>query len=1057
MISIVLYGRNDNYGYNLHKRAALSFNCMAELLTDDSDEILFVDYNTPDDFPTFPEAIQDTLTPLARKRLRIFRVRPRIHERFRQRTRLVALEPISRNIAVRRSNPDNRWILSTNTDMIFVPRTNQWSLSEIAKDLPAGFYHAPRLEIPETLWEGLDRKDSHGAIETIRNWGRTLHLDEIVLGAKTIRYDGPGDFQLIQRSDLFKYQGFHEDMLLGWHVDSNIAKRLYLIYGEVGDLGSSVFGYHCDHTRQITPMHSHSRTQNDWRRFIDNVDVPGVPEQSEIWGCANDDIEEVRLSEKSSAVYIGALQSAIGAPLETPPVAEYFSESYGKVDYDPRHVLPFLADIFVCAERSTVIGWSGVRHQTLEMFASVWRALGFTQPIIIDRQSVETKGFATVPSVELVSREDFLARAHAFVIDFGSAGDGPELSAAQSKALGRILLQIVKAERARLSQGGALRRIVSLNAIHTPHESLILSQVAAGLTPFATRMRHGFILPPVEGVQDWISELHVGDAAVQDGAAIRQDGDKIGFHCFGPYKYLFSGRHRIEFKLSGRLPKHAENSEIFAVVELMWGEHQFDCALIGPNEISAGRVVKDFEIDDQLATETIGLLQTRIRTFAPVDLAVTSLTCESLGAETGARSGFMSRGVDWLPLLQVSDSSLREAGTAAIVLRSNMNGYVAGGPHWTLAPGRYELALDLESRSKEDRPFLVVCVISEGRFRAIQPISCAEASAGTVKLEFEVHENEERIGAPVALYLYAAGGGQGKISGINVRRAGEVRQTTPWIAFPDPSVNWVPFLHVADAKAVGQRWTEGGALAIAAGERGIIAYGPYWRLPSGRYEIGVILESASPTNQQGVLVEVFSQGHHRGAALVGARKHGNRLEFEVHDNESSFGPLPIEVRVVSLGAFEGSLQSIKVERVGDASLETPWLPWPVPGLDWMPFLVQGPAGKRDGDALVAVKRGAIRQASASVAYGPYWALGRGSYRAIFKILSDLPAKTVGSVDVAVGNAVVAAAPLNAAGVVQGEVIVPFKVEDERALNVEARVWTNGSTKFRIGSIKVESC
>ena len=62
MISIVLYGRNDNYGYNLHKRAALSLNCMAEVLTDPDDEILFVDYNTDNDFPTFPEAIQDTLT-----------------------------------------------------------------------------------------------------------------------------------------------------------------------------------------------------------------------------------------------------------------------------------------------------------------------------------------------------------------------------------------------------------------------------------------------------------------------------------------------------------------------------------------------------------------------------------------------------------------------------------------------------------------------------------------------------------------------------------------------------------------------------------------------------------------------------------------------------------------------------------------------------------------------------------------------------------------------------------------------------------------------------------
>ena len=119
MISAILYGRNDNYGYNLHKRAALSFNCIAEVL-DETDEIIFVDYNTPDDFPTFPEAIQDTLTKRARELLRVLRVRPFIHDRFKSKTPLLALEPIARNVAVRRSRPSNRWILSTNTDMIFI-------------------------------------------------------------------------------------------------------------------------------------------------------------------------------------------------------------------------------------------------------------------------------------------------------------------------------------------------------------------------------------------------------------------------------------------------------------------------------------------------------------------------------------------------------------------------------------------------------------------------------------------------------------------------------------------------------------------------------------------------------------------------------------------------------------------------------------------------------------------------------------------------------------------------------------------------------------------------
>ena len=79
MISVILYGRNDSYGYNLHKRGAISFNCIAEVLTQPDDEILFVDTNTPDDLPTFPEAIRDTLTPRAKELLRVLRVRGVLH------------------------------------------------------------------------------------------------------------------------------------------------------------------------------------------------------------------------------------------------------------------------------------------------------------------------------------------------------------------------------------------------------------------------------------------------------------------------------------------------------------------------------------------------------------------------------------------------------------------------------------------------------------------------------------------------------------------------------------------------------------------------------------------------------------------------------------------------------------------------------------------------------------------------------------------------------------------------------------------------------------------
>ena len=106
MLSVIVYGRNDSHGYNLHKRAAISLNCIAEVLSDVDDEILFVDYNTPNDLPTFVEAIYDTLTPKAKSVLRVFRVRPDLHSRLGgDRTHLLALEPHSRNIALRRSNP----------------------------------------------------------------------------------------------------------------------------------------------------------------------------------------------------------------------------------------------------------------------------------------------------------------------------------------------------------------------------------------------------------------------------------------------------------------------------------------------------------------------------------------------------------------------------------------------------------------------------------------------------------------------------------------------------------------------------------------------------------------------------------------------------------------------------------------------------------------------------------------------------------------------------------------------------------------------------------------
>ena len=278
MISLILYGRNDAHGYNLHRRAALSLNCLAEVLADPDDELVFVDYNTPDELPTFVEAIADTLTGAASIAFESSESRRRVHHRrYGSLTHLPVLEPVARNTAVRRTNPANRWLLSTNTDMVLVPPPDE-SLSDLCADLPDALYGLPRFELPEWLWENLPRTKPEQSIAELRHLGPRLRLDEHTLSYEDIRFDAPGDFQLCLREDVFAIHGFDERMLLGWHVDSNLAKRLTLHRGSIETI-DRLAGYHCNHSRIPTVYQATagSRTtstasSSTWRspRFLRN-------------------------------------------------------------------------------------------------------------------------------------------------------------------------------------------------------------------------------------------------------------------------------------------------------------------------------------------------------------------------------------------------------------------------------------------------------------------------------------------------------------------------------------------------------------------------------------------------------------------------------------------------------------------------------------------------------------------------------------------------------------------------------------------------------------------
>jgi hypothetical protein len=382
MISVILYGRNDSHGYNLHKRAAISLNCIAEVLSDPDDEILFVDYNTPDDLPTYIEAVYDTLTPAAKSRLRVFRVRPQLHARLVQRTHLAALEPHSRNIAIRRSIPRNRWVLFTNTDMIFLPRDGIPDLTAAVRDLPDGLYILPRFELPEPLWESFPRSDPAAILRACRQLGPALHVDEITLALPANRFDQPGDFQLVPRQAMWDIHGFDERMIHGWHADSNVCQRLHLFYGNrTESLAHRLKGYHCDHTRVATLAHRLGmKVDNDLQQYVFGVTDPVARHQADTWGAPDEPIEEIDFVDSPAARFIGALERTLGEPQREDTFADS-NEVRNFVFYNERHVLAQLAGNFTVYPRDARFAYAGNNPRMLALVTRCVAELGFIKPL----------------------------------------------------------------------------------------------------------------------------------------------------------------------------------------------------------------------------------------------------------------------------------------------------------------------------------------------------------------------------------------------------------------------------------------------------------------------------------------------------------------------------------------------------------------------------------------------------------------------------------------------------------------------------------------------------
>jgi hypothetical protein len=423
---------------------------------------------------------------------------------LRPKTHLVALEAQSRNVALRRSNPRNRWILYTNTDMLLVPRNEQESLSDILGGLADGFYQVPRFEIPEMLWEAaFDRRDPAGNLAKLRDWAVRFHLNQVVHNYMPMKYDALGDFQAALREDMFAIHGFDESMILGWHCDSNLAARLALYRGRVDTLIDRVFGYHCDHTRVAAANNKGRATRmNDQDQFIWNVASPYVPAQADKWGWPDVEIEELRLDRDTSYQRFTAGLAKTIKPATVPFITTSLEwQLYEDLTYDLAHTLPFVCDQVVTFPRSTAIMIVASRSDFVSGFAEAWKGMGFTGPLLVPS---ECEGLPTdLEGVEMAPFAEQLAKADMFIFEFGLATQtvsepiraGRAMAPVDKKRL-KVVERLFRRAVAREAETRpparrVARRFIGVNVIYNKYWTVFTDYVGANINPFCSQVLAG--------------------------------------------------------------------------------------------------------------------------------------------------------------------------------------------------------------------------------------------------------------------------------------------------------------------------------------------------------------------------------------------------------------------------------------------------------------------------------------------------------------------------------------------------------------------------------------
>ena len=272
---------------------------------------------------------------------------------------------MARNIAVRRTNPANRWLLSTNTDMVLRPRTDEIP-SEIVRHLPDGGVPAPAVRVAGVALGNVDAANEAGATLPRSPLGPRFHLDELPSHELPyIRFDAPSDFQLMLRYDA-------RDSTASTSACSRLARGHQ--HRQASDAPPRLDPDHRSARRlSLQPQPHPNRlpgnggVENDFDRFFFDVEESALPSQQAA-GLVDEAVEEISIHRRVGRTLADSLIAAI-PPHDSQTVVTTADWAFG-LTYDSGHVLPFVADSIAVSPAGATIAYLGA-NPTFERMLGV--------------------------------------------------------------------------------------------------------------------------------------------------------------------------------------------------------------------------------------------------------------------------------------------------------------------------------------------------------------------------------------------------------------------------------------------------------------------------------------------------------------------------------------------------------------------------------------------------------------------------------------------------------------------------------------------------------------